>query len=299
MGQRIKKIIALFCCALLPVLCLTGCGDKNTLYVVDAGQEITKQQLENYNITMVVNTPTASGTVVYSKLGTTIDASNTKDGYVMVKHEGSTKRLKAKVICGEQSYSYDLNNQGIYEVYPLQMGNGEYEIKVYENIQDTTYSVLFSATISVNLTDENRVFLYPSQYVWYTGGERAIALSELLCKDLTTDEQKVSVLYSYVTSQIEYDYEKAKTVQSGYLPNIEETLTTKKGICFDYTALLAALLRAQNIPTRLAIGTIPKPADYLHAWNQVYLDGKWIWLDPTYGEDNQLVQKDYTILRKY
>ena len=38
------------------------------------------------------------------------------------------------------------------------------------------------------------------------------------------------------------------------LPSVDETLKTKKGICFDYAALMTAMLRSQGIPTKLEIG---------------------------------------------
>jgi len=50
------------------------------------------------------------------------------------------------------------------------------------------------------------------------------------------------------------------------------------GICFDFSSLLAAMLRSQDIPAKLAMGfvaTSPKPT--YHAWNEVYInDVGWI-----------------------
>ena len=36
---------------------------------------------------------------------------------------------------------------------------------------------------------------------------------------------------------VTYDEDKAATVETGYLPDIDETLSTGKGICFDYAGL--------------------------------------------------------------
>lgn len=51
-----------------------------------------------------------------------------------------------------------------------------------------------------------------------------------------------------------YDKKKAQTVQSGYLPNVDQVLASKTGICFDYAALMTAMLRSQGIPTKLVVG---------------------------------------------
>lgn len=74
---------------------------------------------------------------------------------------------------------------------------------------------------------------------------------------------------------IQYDFDKAASVQSGYLPDIDETLNTKKGICFDYAALMTAMLRVQRIPTKLVVGYA---GELYHAWISVYLDGVG-WID--------------------
>ena len=51
-------------------------------------------------------------------------------------------------------------------------------------------------------------------------------------KTVTLDVYKRQV-YDYVVSSIAYDYEKAESVTSGYLPDVDETLATGKGICFE------------------------------------------------------------------
>ena len=91
---------------------------------------------------------------------------------------------------------------------------------------------------------------------------------------------------------ITYDYNKAETVQPGYLPDVDEILKIKTGICFDYSAVMAAMLRSVGIPTRMEIGY---SGDAYHAWVSVYtkdhgwindiieFDGtKWTLMDPTF-----------------
>ena len=100
-----------------------------------------------------------------------------------------------------------------------------------------------------------------------------------------------------------YDEEKAETVKSGYLPSVDETLKTKKGICFDYAALMTAMLRSSGIPTRLDIGYA---TNIYHAWISTYLeeqgwvdnviqfDGKsWTMMDPTFAADGGDGIKDF------
>ena len=206
--------------------------------------------------------------------------------------------MKVKVERGDGSYFYDLNNKGDYEVYPLQMGNGSYTIKVYEQVEGTSYAVLYAIDINVSMKDTDRVFVFPNQYVWYTNYNDAVELSYQLCQNVSTDQERVDIIFDYIDSHIKYDTKKAETVTSGYLPNVDETLSSGKGICFDYAALMASMLRAHDIPTRLAIGNVD-PEGILHAWNQIYIDGKWIWMDATFGIKNSHKESDYTKEREY
>ena len=118
------------------------------------------------------------------------------------------------------------------------------------------------------------------------------------------DLDALRTLYEYVVTTLTYDNEKAATVKAGYLPDLDETLKTKTGICFDYAALLTAMLRSLSIPTRLAIGY---SGDVKHAWIDVYiesvgwvekvaqLDGnEWKFMDPTFdsvGKDSEAIRE--------
>ena len=242
--------------------------------------------------------PEASGQVVYEENGITVDASNTEDGYLMVKGFASDTRLKVQITLNEETYTYDLNQEQEYEVYPLQMGNGTYGVQVFQQVEGTSYSPVYYTEVEVEMPDTDRVFLYPSQYVWYTNDKNAVKLSYDLCAELDSDKEKAERLYDYIVNLLTYDYEKAATVEKGYLPVVDATLQERKGICFDYSALFAAMLRAQDIPVRLAIGYV-QPDNIYHAWNQVYLDGEWVWMDSTFGPESAYTEENYTKERQY
>lgn len=241
--------------------------------------------------------PVASGSVVREAYGVTVDASNTDDGYVMIKSGANDKGLKVNIAAGEGSYYYNLDDDGNYITYPLQMGSGEYTIKIYENVEGTTYTPIAAFTFLVEMQEENSVFLYPSQYVDYESDSAVIAKSLELCRGLTTDAEKAKALYRFVAKKVKYDYAKAQTVERGYLPSPDDTLQTLSGICFDYAALLASLLRVQGIPASLVIGDM-LPEGYLHAWNRAYIDGSWVHMDATLDgqgidEENYIQERIY------
>ena len=62
----------------------------------------------------------------------------------------------------------------------------------------------------------------------------------------------------------------------GYVPVPDDTMNSKRGICFDYASLAAAMLRSQGVPTKIIFGYVA-PNDLYHAWNMFYTKEKgWI-----------------------
>ncbi len=257
-----------------------------------------------YQGDIVILTPQASGTEVYADaaLGLTVDVSNAAEGYIMARCTGADSRIKVRLVHGEEHYDYDLRRDGVYEVYPLQMGSGSYEFTVYQNVSGNKYRPIFNGSFTADMPDVDRVFVYPNQYVWYTDDEDTVKLSYDLCDGLTDATEKAQRIYDYLVWYLSYDDDKADQVKNGtltnYIPSVDEILELKKGICFDYAAVLASMCRAQGIPVRLVIGYV-RPGDIYHAWNSVYLDGKWVWMDATFGPNSKFNESNYTQDRRY
>jgi transglutaminase-like putative cysteine protease len=246
--------------------------------------------------------PETPESMVFSKEGIVMDVSYADSGYVMIQYNGSNPGIKVQ-ITRNTTYTYDLNLRNGYEIYPFTEGNGSYSIKVFENISGNQYSQLMSQTIFVSLSNEFQPFLVPNQYVNFRSDSMAVVLAAQLAVG-KNQLDTVNAVYQYVTSNITYDYAKAQSVRSGYLPDIDKTLQDKKGICFDYAALMAAMLRSQNIPTKLVIGYA---GDVYHAWvsvfikergwidNLIWFDGEhWSYIDPTFmatGKNSQSVRR--------
>jgi hypothetical protein len=248
----------------------------------------------------VVLVPRADGTQIFKGTASLIDASHLEDGYVMVKYTGNG-RIKMQLSCNNQEpYTYDLPASGEFQVFPLSSGNGHYTLKIYRNISGDQYAFVDGASFNVNLKNEFTPFLHPNQYVDYTEKTAAVAFSGELAKGASDDLDVVRRIYDYVVKNVVYDTDKAENVSSSYLPDLDDTLNTKKGICFDYAALMTAMLRVQRIPTQLVIGYAGK--DY-HAWISVYteetgwingiiqFDGRnWVLMDPTFAAGQGLAQ---------
>ncbi len=289
--KAILPIITLF-----SILVFSGCSDAiDSIKEQISGEDNTSASSGPVrDNTPKVLTPSADGTNAFNGTASVVDVSNINNGYVMVKYTGTKEKIKVQIRYeGGEPYTYDLTTSGEYEVFPLTTGDGNYTLTVNENITGTQYAVVDTATFTVQLNDQTTPFLYPNQYVNFTAQSQIVNLGSELAQNAYSDLEVVSNIYEYVTANISYDYDLASTVETFYLPDVDSTLTTKKGICFDYAALMTSMLRSQGIPTQLVIGYA---GTAYHAWISVYtpetgwidnviqFEGdKWEILDPTFA----------------
>lgn len=241
----------------------------------------------------LVRTPIASGVTVFENSLVKLDASNMSQGYIMVKYLGGNPKIKIQITKGGVTYTYDLDSSGAYDVFPLSEGDGTYQVKVFENVSGNQYTQAFSRAIDADITNQFGPFLYPNQYVNFNASSAAVQTGSQIVSGLTSQVEVVAAIYNYVVDNITYDTAKAASVQSGYLPDVDLVLARKKGICFDYAALMTAMLRSQDIPAKLVVGYT---GSLYHAWINVYLDGQgwvdniiyfdgksWKLMDPTFA----------------
>ncbi len=252
-----------------------------------------------------VLTPSASGEAVKRNSSAIIDYSNVEDGYIMAAWTGGDApklKVQTKGPSGV-TYTYDLRTDGDYETFPLSDGSGEYTVTVFKNVSGKKYASVLSAKLEASLTDEFTPFLRPNQYVYFTEDSAAVEMAATLTSEAGAEENldKVAAVYNYVINNITYDKEKAKTVKSGYLPDVDEVMSSGKGICFDYAALMAAMLRSQGVPVKLVVGNAASGRSVVyHAWLNVwseedgwvdgviYFDGSdWKLMDPTFASNGK------------
>ena len=229
--------------------------------------------------------------------GCSVDLSGASSGTVLVRQKGSTTKIKVLLYFNGSSkyYQYTIPTNNTWTAIPLQSGSGSYKIRFMQQVSGNSYKEIHSVSFQATLSSEMAPYLNPSQYVVYNSGSASVAKAKSLVSGLSGDAQKVAAIYSYITGNISYDYDKLENLTTGYLPNPDSTLSSKKGICFDYAALMAAMLRSQGIPCKLVIGHAD--GEY-HAWNMVYVSGAWKLYDATLGAAGQRASS-YTAERVY
>ena len=110
-----------------------------------------------------------------------------------------------------------------------------------------------------------------------------------LAKGENNDYDKCKKIYKWITSNIKYDYEKARIIAKETRNTKSGTIIcyqTRKGICFDYASLFISMCKANGIKVNLVTGLgYSGMAWGDHAWNQFYdtEQKKWINVDTTFG----------------
>lgn len=281
-------ILALFCCS-------CGKNDQTDARSETAEKAVSSGAVSSYSPGQThVLIPKSAGTDTCSCDFFTLDFSNADQGYFTGQLTGKDKKVNIQVTGPDNViYNYFLETPDTSAVFPFTAGDGNYIVLAFENVGGDQYVSLFSYSLAVELENEFLPYLYPNQYVSFSGDSQAVKLAAELTADAETDLAALEVIYQYVTEHITYDDHKAATVQTGYLPDIDDTLQTGTGICFDYAALTAAMLRSLSIPARLEIGY---SSDVRHAWIDVYIESmgwvenavefngkEWKLMDPTFA----------------
>lgn len=214
--------------------------------------------------------PSAPGTDVTENKYASVDYSNASQGYISVFYKGgwAGENPMMKITHGETAYTYVIGDGE--DIFPLNCGDGEYVVKIYRSVGDGRYTTALTKKISVTLENQLLPYLYPSQIVSYDAASLAVEKADQMCAAVTDDLEKLRLIYDFVTQNIAYDYKKAANIQRGYLPSINATYISGTGICFDYSAIMAAMLRTQKIPVKLVMGYLSGTSIF-HAWNEVYI----------------------------
>ncbi len=268
-GVNVERRI--FTCACIFLFLFSGCKAPNTS-TSNMGDNSSQESV--FLPKQALFSPMHKELSVETPVGL-LDTSNIEKGYVCLV-ANNEKRLKLQIIKDGETYTYDLPGDGGEYSFPLNMKNGDYSLRLMENMEANRYAEIYKTSFLVTLENEFQPFLRPSELCKYTKDSDCVKKASELTVGATSDSDAVGRVYEYLVTNIKYDFDKAKTVKNGYLPFPDDTLSSKKGICFDYAALAAAMLRSVGIPTQIITGYVSSDEIY-HAWNRIYIENSgWI-----------------------
>lgn len=249
--------------------------------------------------------------------------------YCMISlyQSSSESTLNKQVIPYQVGSSYDVSSIPNGEYY-LQLYRGTqksgvsyYPLYYYEKgirlrLSDNDIALEYSPVYEHNKTMSSNArfsemaldyYLLPDSCI-ESEDEQICALATQITMGATSDYEKVRLVYEWVCNNIWYDYDSYLGVESSdYSVQSTKVLKSKKSVCEGFADLTAALLRSQGIPTKVisgyALGVSTKGAwnssnqktsKTNHAWNEAYVDGRWVILDTTWGTNNKYQDGEYS-----
>ncbi len=114
-------------------------------------------------------------------------------------------------------------------------------------------------------------------------------LSKYLIRNIETDEEKICVIYDWITHHIKYDVKKWRSFDYSHV-STKKILRKRKAVCEGYSILFSELCKDAGIKNVLVTG-YSKNFDtdivdnfYLddHSWNAACIDGRWKLFDATW-----------------
>lgn len=296
-GIKMLKNLRLLCSFMLMIIMLLcGCGNEEQ-------QDMTKFKTSNsHNTTeFEINGDTLK------ILGETDDL---KQKYILIVLDKDTENAnKTEVVSGKYETEIQLpdKKETLIELYSGQTEYGTFQgiitdyIKA-EKVDDTRAfikSPVYESNKNIYSKEKNA-----SEYLAETGAIQSkdteiSVLAQELTKDITDEYDRVKAVHDWVAENIYYDYD---ALYGGSYQDMDarSVLMTRKGVCEGYANLTAALLRSIGIPCKLqggyALGIDTKKEWTLsnidtteenHAWNEAYVNGRWIIIDVTWDSQNQ------------
>lgn len=163
-----------------------------------------------------------------------------------------------------------------------------------------------------NNSEFKREVLKPKNYK-VTYSDEITDLVDSIIKGKTSDYEKVKAIHDWIAANMWYDLDDSEGRSKGwascpihsdyrYFPHMPLSITEKdflctfecgRGVCEDYANMTGVFLEVAGIPVVVARGA----AAYnrvVHAWNEAYVDGRWLIFDTTWGSGNRYRFGEYS-----
>jgi hypothetical protein len=234
---------------------------ESTVYKVDFAFPLENTTAQTKRMTIALPPDTSSqkiyfNTISPAPISTRLDA----DGNVLADYDvpARSKLVVNTDIAAEVRYlEYDLSKSGSMQDIP--------------------------AEISQKYTKKSRFWQSTNPSLQVKAAQAVAGTDKVIDKVRNLHKLTIDIL-SYNNEKIQYNIRQGSD---------KALANPDNAVCLEYSDLLIALLRSQNIPARMPVGYAyagnlkqsKSVSDSLHSWVEVYVPGiGWMNLDPTWGE---------------
>jgi len=120
------------------------------------------------------------------------------------------------------------------------------------------------------------------------------AILAKIIKPGMAQEQKIKAIHDYVVLHVTYD---SRLQDEQTIESVIGTIDKGRGVCGDYVLLFLHLCRRASIPCTYEAGD---PYVFNHAWNAVFVNGQWLFVDTTWDDkDNGKILYTYYLKDRF
>lgn len=226
----------------------------------------------------------------------------------------------------------DQNGKYDFQITLSNLAKGEYYVNLYGNDEKyNTYHGIINSEIVLKVTATDAYFVpspvYAENLRIFNGNqvetedktvslatradkqalEQIRALSDEITKDCGSDYEKVRAIHDWVADYLYYDEDFTAGKYNMTDLTSKSVLENRYAVCSGYSILTQDLLTAAGIPCKLVLGYGLGESDeenwsqldlsdleVNHAWNEAYVDGRWIILDTTWDGNNTYKNGTFT-----
>lgn len=205
--------------------------------------------------------------------------------------------------------------------------NGTYSVTLFTNFDNSNMYWSYHTNISLTVKNDKIIFelspAYEGNYQKAVENASFAPIDYLSLDHIKEHEREILVkLAKEITGGLESDYDKLLAIHNWMINNIYYnydafyskdygrtdaygTYENKRSVCQGYAELTLALSRAVGIPTKLVSGyalglgtNMTWDNDNLsatsnHAWNEAFVDNRWVTLDTTWDTFNKYQDEEF------
>ena len=170
----------------------------------------------------------------------------------------------------------------------------------YITVEQDKYDEHDDSAIEIGLTQyyqkikewgSSSLYLRPTKF-WQSTDPYIVQIANTLLKDQLTLLDVIKADYKFIGDTLEYDNQKANSDNTRI--GAVEALSGGQSVCMEYADSMIAILRAQGIPARAALGYTnivdTSNEQIRHQWVQIWVpDYGWLSVDPTFESENMKI----------
>ena len=165
--------------------------------------------------------------------------------------------------------------------------------------------------ISTSPVYENNIAMYEkaksksnalkNTYAICSNEKNITAIAKSITQNTNTDYEKALKIHDWVCENIYYDSDSISENSNDAPYVASDVLKNGRAVCLGYANLYAALCRSSGIPCNVVKGyslgvngsnkkwqLTDEESEANHAWNEVYVDGRWVIVDTTWDSRNKI-----------